>query len=263
MDDSEKMNILLTGNKGFIGTEIEKSLLRSGIKYTGMDQNERVPDDKFDIILHFGARTLIRESTKNPYGYFKDNVDFTLKILEKCRVDGSTIVFPTSGSVMEATNPYSLSKKQGEEWIRLYGKIYNVKSYILKLFNVYGETSKKGAVYLFCKAAVRDEEVKIFGDGNHKRDFIYVGDLVHFLLEIVNGRIQPGDYEIGTGRPVAVNELLSIVERISEKKLKVEHLDYVLPEAEELYSKSPVIRNPLKLESGVRKVYDHLKLEGK
>ena len=216
------MRVLLTGNKGFIGAQIENGLKSAQIDYKGMDKGDPIPEDRFDIILHFGARTLIRESAKYPYRYFEDNLDFTLRLLEKCRSDSTSIVFPTSGSVQEATNPYSLSKKQGEEWINLYHLIYGVNAYVLKLFNIYGETSQKGAVYLFCHAALNDKPVIIYGDGSHKRDFLYVGDLVRFVLEIVSGKVHPGNYQVGTGIPTSVKDLLSIVERISGRKLKVE-----------------------------------------
>lgn len=68
------MKILFTGHKGFIVTEIYQTLRNSGYDVDGIDFGDKVPDTKYDIILHFGARTLIRNSIKAPYEYFHDGL---------------------------------------------------------------------------------------------------------------------------------------------------------------------------------------------
>jgi nucleoside-diphosphate-sugar epimerase len=253
------MKVLLSGNKGFIGTQIWNALAGTDYSYSGFDQGMPIPDERFDYILHFGARTLIRKSRELPYQYFLDNTDLTLRILEKARRDNSRIVFPTSGSVLEATNPYSLSKRNGEEWITLYSKMYGVQSYILKLFNIYGETSRKGAVYLFTKAALEDGRVTIFGNGTHVRDFTHVDDLIRFVMVILSGKISPGSYEVGTGVGTSVLDLLKIVEEVTGTRLSVKNEDYVVPEAEELHAKSSILPNMVQIKDGVHRVYRALK----
>ncbi|MEM0135421.1 MAG: NAD-dependent epimerase/dehydratase family protein [Thermoplasmatales archaeon] len=253
------MRILLTGNKGFIGSRIENSLREIGADYIGIDYNEDIPSSRFDLILHFGARTLIRNSKKQPYEYFRDNVDFTMKVLEKCRTEHSTIVYPTSGSVQSPTNPYSLTKRQGEEWVSLYSSLYGITSYILKLYNIYGETSRKGAIFLFCSAAIKGEPVIMYGDGTHKRDFVHVDDLVSLIIEIIRQNLPSGTYEVGTGLATSIKDLLTLVEKIAGKKLIVEKQDYVMNEPEELYAKKTILKNPIPLEQGVRMVFNSLK----
>lgn len=248
------LKILLTGNKGFIGTEIQKGLASSGIEYIGIDKEDSIPEERFDLILHFGARTLIRKSLEAPYDYFSDNLDLTMRILEKCRIQGSAIVFPTSGSVAEATNPYSLAKRQCTDWVKLYSNLYGVKSYVLKLFNIYGETTRKGAVYLFSQAAVSKTKITLFGDGSHVRDFVHVNDLVNFVLRIVDGQVEPGDYEMGTGRGTSVKQLIKVVEEAAGIKFEVEEQPYVVEEAQELFARKPVISNGITLEEGVSRM---------
>ena len=114
------MKILLTGHKGFIGSAIYEDLLKRKYDVDGVDAGDEIPDKAYDFIVHMGARTLIRLSREKPFEYFQDNMVLALKVLELARKHGSTIIFPTSGSVSEATNPYSLSKKQIVEWIELY-----------------------------------------------------------------------------------------------------------------------------------------------
>ena len=105
------MKILVTGYKGFIGRHIFSMLKSEGFNVDGIDIGDIVKNDRYDFIIHFGARTLIRNSLEKPYEYFVDGLDLTMRMLEKARKDGSLIVFPTSGSIEEPTNPYSLAKK--------------------------------------------------------------------------------------------------------------------------------------------------------
>ena len=253
------MKVLLSGHKGFIGTQIFNWLKTSGYEFTGFDKDEKIPSDRFDIILNFGARTLIRKSKEFPYEYFLDNLDLTLKLLEKARKDDSVIVYPTSGSVMEPTNPYSLSKRQGEEWVKLYNKMYGVKFYVLKLYNIYGETSTKGAVYLFSKAAIKGEPAIIFGDGTHKRDYTHVSDLVRFVSLILSNNVEPGIYEVGTGVGTSVLELISMIEKECGTKLLKEKHEFIVQEADDLHSKSPIMLNMIQLPEGIKRVLEMLR----
>lgn len=253
------MKILITGHKGFIGSEVYQLLAVKGYDVSGFDLGDEFPREKFDFIVHFAARTLIRKSKELPYEYFKDDVDLTLKLLEFARNTDSRFIFPTSGSEGSATNPYSLSKKQASEWVSLYEQLYGVKKYILKLFNIYGEKSRKGAVYLFCKASVFSEEAIIYGDGHHRRDFTHVSDVASVVERIIKGELIPGSYEVGTGVPTSINELKNLVEMVSGKKINVWHADYVLEEAEDLHAKNPVLSSFVRLDEGIHRVLRELK----
>lgn len=115
----------------------------------------------------------------------------------------------------EPTYPHSLSKKNCIKWINLYGNLYSLKSVVLKLFNLYGETSRKGAVYLFTKAALNGEEISVYGGGNQVRDFVHEDDLVKCMLRIIKREVGPGEYEIGTGIGTSINDLIRKVETIT------------------------------------------------
>lgn len=177
-----------------------------------------------------------------------------MQFLEKARKDGSVFIFPTSGSIEKPSNPYSLAKKNAVEWIELYQDLFNVRSHILKLFNIYGENSGKGALFFFCQAAVNGNGVTIYGDGTHKRDYVHVSDVSKAVGRIIEEDIEEGTHEIGTGIPTSVNDLLSTVEEVSGKKISAEYKPYILEEAEELYAKDPFLVAPVKLEDGIKKV---------
>ena len=257
------MKILVTGHKGFIGSVVYADLQKEHDVY-GFDIGSTFDDRRYDLIVHLAARTLIRKSKELPYEYFQDGLGLTMKFVEKARKDKTPIIFPTSGSISEPSNPYSLAKKNAVEWINLYRKLYGIDAYILKFYNIYGPTSKKGAVYLFTKAAIDGENVVVYGDGSHKRDFVHVNDISKIIRRIADKEIAPGDYDVGSGKPTSVLELLSLVESISGKKLQVAYRDYILDEAESLYAKdNGVLDRYVDLKDGVRDVYMHLLNEKK
>ena len=159
----------------------------------------------------------------------------------------------------EPSYPYSLAKKQCTEWVKLYSSIFGVPSYTLKLFNVYGESSRKGAVYLFSNAALHDGNITLYGDGSHVRDFIHVSDLVRFVRLIVKGEIEPGTYECGTGAGTTVKQLIRVVEQVTGITLKIEHNPFVVEEAEQLHADRPNLPEMITLEEGVKRVVTALR----
>lgn len=245
---------MVTGHKGFIGRRIYNELLDKGYVVDGFDVGDDFPDGRYEYIVHFAARTLIRKSLEAPYEYFEDGLGLTMKFLEKARIDNSILIFPTSGSIDKPTNPYSLAKKNAVEWIEMYRDLFNVKSHILKLFNIYGEKSGKGILYFFCEAAIKGTAVTIYGDGTHKRDFVYVHDVARAVRGIVEEDADEGIHEFGTGIGTSVNDLKAIVEKVSGKKINADFKPYILDEAEELFAKTPYIKTPLTLEEGIKRV---------
>lgn len=205
------------------------------------------------------ARGLIRLSTQYPYEYYKDGLDLTLRFLELARKYNSKFIFPSSGSIKNPTNPYSLAKKNSVEWIKLYNGLYNLDYIILKFYNIYGENARKGAVYLFTNAALNNEPATVYGDGKHIRDYLYVGDVVNLVSDIINNRIQPGEYDVGSGKGTSVNELIQLIENITGKKINYRNEKYIVDEAESLIAEDGIIKNPMMLEDGIRKIVDCIK----
>jgi len=250
------VKVLVTGHKGFIGSHVYGHLKEVGHDVSGFDLGDKVPEEKFDLIVHMAARGLIRESVKLPYNYFKDDLDLAVFFLEKARLDSSCFVFPTSGSTELPTNPYSLAKKQAVEWIELYQRLYGLKSYVLRLFNVYGEGSRKGLVYLSVRSALTGQPITVYGDGSHVRDYFYVGDVVKVVDKIVGGELPPGEYECGTGSGYSVMQVLDKVESVVGKDVRYSTSPYAVEEAQRLVADRPVLKDCTPLEAGLRRVVE-------
>lgn len=253
------MNILVTGSRGFIGTEVMKCLRKNGFEPDGIDIGDYLnPEKKYDIILHFGARTLIRNSFSKPYEYFEDGLALTLKYLELARKQDALFLFPSSGSTAEPSNPYSLTKKQAIEWINLYRKLYSTRVVVFQLYNVYGINARKGAVYLFTDLALKGGTATVYGDGSHIRDYVNVVDVARTVMEVVRGNIKPGDYEVGSGKGTSVNDLIAMVEKVTGKKVKTETKPFIVEETNVLIAHNTIVKNPMELNNGIKFLKDGL-----
>lgn len=248
------MRVLVTGHKGFIGSNFVSRLAGTEHEVVGFDIGDTFPEGRYDVIVHLAARGLIRKSKGLPYAYFKDDMDLTLQFLEKSRVDGSRFVFPSSGATALPTNPYSLSKKQAVEWINLYRHLYDLKAYDLKFFNIYGHGSRKGGVYLFAKMALEGGPVELLGDGEDIRDFVYVEDVVNFLADVVEEKIKPGSYEVGTGIGTTIQALAEKIISVVGGEIQIVKSPDVIETARRLVASNPVLKNPITLEEGIRRV---------
>lgn len=251
------MRILVTGYKGFIGSKIYDSLKNindKNINVYGLEISEPFPEVKYDIIYHFGGKTLLRESLKEPHEYFEQNVNFTAKLLEKARKDDSIFIFPTTGS-SKAENPYSISKAISELWIKMYSDLYGIKGALYRLYNVYG--GKKGAVYLFLKSAVEGNAITLYNRGENLRDYIYVDDVVNYILhDKHNEKIMVK--HVGTGIGTSTLQLVHKIEDFIGHKVEIRYGKSDVKESFYSIASDPVPYST-SLEKGIEKVYDLIK----
>ena len=124
-------------------------------------------------------------------------------------------------------NPYSLSKYMGEKLCMFYNKKKFIKCNVLRYFNVYGKFQPSKGIYalvigIFLDRKKENKPLVIFGDGNQKRDFIHVYDLVEGLIKIADTKIRNSDgWELGTGINYSINELYGFF----DKKFKIKSIN--------------------------------------
>lgn len=184
-----------------------------------------------DRIFHLAARADIVPSIQLPEAYFRANVDGTFAVLEAARQFGvRRIVYVASSSCYgipdvyptpEATPadpryPYALTKYLGEQLALHWAQVYRLPVSSVRLFNVYGPRARTSGTYgavfgVFLAQLLANKPLTIVGDGTQTRDFTFVSDVVDALLTVVErGRI--GEvYNVGTGAPVSVNELVRLL----------------------------------------------------
>jgi UDP-glucose 4-epimerase len=239
--------VLVTGNNGFIGTFLVKSLreigaqvegvdLKSGFDITDWGQIEKL--EKAEIVYHLAAVMYIPFALKNPRIVYKVNVGGTLNILEYCRInDISKLVFASSyvygqpeylpvdeSHPVKPTNPYARSKVMGEELCRGYSEDHGLNCVILRPFNVYGPGQNKN--FLIPSIFDRIQNVKKIKlkDPKPKRDFVYVTDMIDAYIkagELPNTILEI--FNIGYGKSYNVQEIVDEILQLTDKKVEVEY----------------------------------------
>jgi len=237
------MQIVVTGGAGFVGTNLCKKLLELGHQVTSIDNYntgkvenhiEGVRYEDFDIkkvhsykwiynqhpdvIFHLAAIARIQPSFDHPQDYFTTNANGTLKLADYCSKNNVPLIYAGSSSHHSGkfSNPYTFSKDVGEDIIKLYQKHFNLKSSIARFYNVYGpyQLIEGGYTTLIGKWLNNFEKglsCEIYGDGEKRRDFTHVDDIVDALIKIYNQQVYGYDFELGRGKNYSINEVAQIL----------------------------------------------------
>lgn len=183
--------------------------------------------DHKDTVFHLAAMSRIQPSITDPLLAFHQNVIGTANVLEAARQNGvKRVVYSASSSAYgrvnsppmredmpkDCLNPYSLSKATGEEIVKLYGDLYGVSGVSLRYFNVYGprhqeEGSYATVIAIFRKQKRLGQKLTVVGDGEQRRDFTFVGDVVRANMLAMMNRDVRGVFNIGTGKNYSINEV--------------------------------------------------------
>ena len=232
--------VLVTGGAGFIGANLIKSLVDDGIEVVSLDNystgskfNEiegvkyyiedienivNIQDTDFDTCFHLAAQSRVQPSFENPSESLRVNVNGTMKLMEWARQRSIKIIYAGSSSKHHdpSDSPYAMTKYLGEEICNLYKKSFNVNVEIARFYNVYGPLEpldeKYGNVIGVWRMKVNKKiPLPIVGDGNQKRDFTHVFDIIDGLSRISKTKIKHHDaWEIGTGVNYTINELFNM-----------------------------------------------------
>ena len=231
------MKVLVTGGSGFIGSNLINKLVKEGHNVvslddysTGTKENEingctYVKDDiesleywkpfTFDLCFHLAAQSRVQPSFDNPVETFRVNVKGTETVMEWAKQGNIKVVYAGSSSKHHdpSDSPYAMYKYLGEEVCKLYKKTYNVNVEICRFYNVYGPgealDEKYGNVIGIWRSQIsKNKSLTIVGDGEQKRDFIHVDDIVDALIKIGFSDEKHEDaWELGTGVNYSVLEL--------------------------------------------------------
>jgi len=178
-----------------------------------------------DMVFHFAASACVKVSVEDPRSDFSRNVEGTFNLLEcirKADVD-PVIIYASSAAVygeparvpideehpLGPVSPYGISKLVGEEYVRLYNRMYGLRSVSLRFFNVYGPRQRRNVVYDFCRKLSRDAtELEVLGTGEQVRDFVYVSDAVRAAVKAAQSPEAIGKaINVASGQPLRIIDL--------------------------------------------------------
>ena len=238
------LKCLVTGGAGFVGTNLIKRLLEDGHQvcsldnystgfkdnrlkgctYINLDITESFDDwkEKFDVIFHLAALPRIKPSFENPTEVIDVNVKGTTNVLEYARKTETPVIYAGSSSFHGGVykNPYTFSKWQGEELCKMYSDIFDVPTSICRFYNVYGDYMPTSGGYrtvlpIFLEQYKNNEPLTITGDGEQRRDFTHVDDIVDALIRVmramhgeVDMRYAGEIFELGRGKNYSINEVV-------------------------------------------------------
>lgn len=246
------MKYLVTGGAGFIGSNLVDYLCRIGhevividnlssgkkeyinpnAKFYQRDLSVRDYDDLFEgvsVVFHLAAKAEVDPSIENPLPFHNTNINGTLNVLMACReYKVKRIVYSASSSCygtpteiptteqaeINPMSPYALQKLTGEEYCKLFSKLYGLESVCLRYFNVYGPRQRDEGAYslvtgIFMRQHNNGESLTVTGDGEQKRDFVSVHDVVEAnVLASYSDKVGQGEsINIGNGEAITINEL--------------------------------------------------------
>ena len=202
--------------------------------------NEIFTKTKPETIVHLAARAGVRPSLQLPLLYEEVNVLGTLNLLEaaknyKCK----KIVFGSSSSVygecknipfqeseldLKPISPYGVSKLTGEKYWQAYNHLYKISIICLRFFTVYGPRQRPDlAIHKFTKLIDEGKPIPVFGDGQYKRDFTYITEIIDGITSSVN--YNKTDFEIfnlGESHTTSVIDLVKLLENAIGKKALID-----------------------------------------
>jgi len=243
--------ILVTGGVGFIGSNLIKGLKElnfelvslddysTGLKINELDGVQYIKDDilniknivnDFDFCFHLAAQSRVQPSFDNPEESLRVNVNGTSRVMEWATLNNTKVIYAGSSSKHHkpSESPYAMYKFLGEEVCKLYKDSYNVNVEIARFYNVYGPGENVDERYgnvigIWRSMIIKGKPLPIVGDGEQRRDFIHVYDIVEGLIKIAFSNLQHQDaWELGTGISYSINDVFQLFkERFNVKSIKI------------------------------------------
>jgi len=232
-------------SNGFLSIEMDLAD-RAGIE-------KLFKEHKFDKVVNLAAQAGVRYSIENPHAYIDSNIVGFINILEGCRHHHiKHLVYASSSSVYGANEAmpfsvhdnvdhplsiYAATKKSNELMAHTYSHLYGLPTTGLRFFTVYGPWGRPDmALFLFTRAILKGEPIKVFNYGKHRRDFTYIDDIVEGIIRTLdhNARVNvdwngenpdPATsrapwrvYNIGNQSPVELMDYISTLEKYLGKQ---------------------------------------------
>ena len=297
------MKVLITGCSGFIGSHLCERLMEEGDYYEviGIDISPLPPDfmykDKMifvhedirnsirsigmykpDLVIHLAALAGVHNSTRMPQDYVESNIIGTINLLEECKLHGIPKIIYASSSTVYANevnkerlnttcsllSPYAITKKSCE----MLFQYYKIQSIGLRFFSVYGPRGRKDmAPFIFIHKILNEEPIEIFGNGNMKRDFTYISDIINGIVlsiqYICKNQFQHEIFNLGNCKSFTVRHFISVIEAYTQKKATLKYVekrdcDSEITHADLTKSKTMLKYEPIvSLEKGIEKTVDY------
>lgn len=174
----------------------------------------RYSNEKFDLVYHLAALARIQPSFKDPLKYLSIDMMGTAHVCEMAKRSGAKLVYAGSSSAFGGPmlNPYAFAKYTGEQCCEMYSKVYDLSTVSARFFNVYGDRQPTSGTYatvvgIFEGQKALGKNLTITGNGEQRRDFTHINDIVSGLVALSKSTYKGSVYQLGTGKNYSINEL--------------------------------------------------------
>jgi UDP-glucose 4-epimerase len=248
--------VLVTGGGGFIGSNLVRALLEAGDDVRVLDNfstgnranlndlDERVHNAVrgVEVVFHLGALGSVPRSVQDPLTSSAVNIEGTLNVLLAARDEGvRRVVYSSSSSVYgprrelpvtedlppDPISPYGVAKLAAERYCVSFSRVYeSFESVVVRYFNVFGPRQSPFSQYaavipLFVTAIAAGEPILVYGDGEQRRDFTYVSNVVDGTIRAAqaagaSGRI----FNVAASAPATVNEVAAAIGAVLGKPVE-------------------------------------------
>lgn len=214
-------------------------------------------EEQFDRVIHLAAQAGVRYSLENPFAYVDSNLVGMMTILEGCRQNkvghlvyassssvygmNTKMPFSTEDGVDHPVSLYAATKKSNELMAHSYSHLYDIPTTGLRFFTVYGPWGRPDmAPFLFTKAILNGDPIKVFNHGKMLRDFTFVDDIVEGVLRIQDvvptrdeacAMDNPSSskapyrvFNIGNNEPIELMTFIKAIENAAGKEAVKEYL---------------------------------------
>lgn len=247
MSDFAPSRAVVTGASGFIGRALVPYLRGSGWNVIAVDRKP-FPDpsqraaqidvsmpgaldgllDDETVLFHLAASADVAASVADPRRDFENTFRGLFEVLEAARRAKSRLVFPSTASIFDASNPlplaerafprpsspYAAGKLAGEAYCHAYHRCYGLDVRIARLFSVYGPGMFRFAIHDIVRKIQRNSrEIAILGDGTQIRDYLFIDDALHGLAMIATAGQAGEEYNLASGVPVKLLDLTRSIAR--------------------------------------------------
>ncbi len=263
MNLTKNKKIIVTGGSGFLGRHLCRTLVQQGYSVKNIDlrDNPEVPTVIADIrdrdlmmneikdaevVFHLAALIEAGESVKFPQSFVDSNISGSVSILEamkKNQID--TLIFSSSAAIYGEPvktpiqeddrtipiNPYGMTKLAMEGLLSSYVASYGMTGIALRYFNLYGpgeaHKPETHAIPRFVRQMYLNQEVTVWGQGEHQRDFIHITDVVAAHINALKlAEDQPNKYHyfnLSAEEPTSVAQVIELLEEVMQKKALIKH----------------------------------------
>lgn len=257
MGNNYNNNILVTGGCGFIGYALSKQLIKLGYNVDVIDnlyigEEAKIPegcnffemdirhintnfiDKNYKYIFHLAAISRIQHSFEIPDTTFSINAIGTRCVVQYAKKNNCKLIYSGSSSRHHnpEMSPYAMSKHIGELICKVEKRCFDLNCEIVRFYNVYGEgelvhSHMAAVIGIFRNRVKKGIPITIHGDGEQRRDFTYIDDIVDGLIKVAESNEKNEDaWELGAGYNYSINEVFDMFNQ-NFKNLQKEHVSDV------------------------------------